>query len=277
MTIYLGTTGWHYPFWRGRFYPNDTKSELKYYARHSKLNEINTTFYSIPSHSLVKRWYKSTPEDFQFTAKMIRDVTHSSNLSSKSDLIEEFFLPLRGLEPKLKGILLQFPPSFRFNSNRLQYLVGILDECSKHFSRILILELRNSSWLIPELKYLITDYSLVLTDTTKIMIPPDFFSKKVPVYYVRILGDRKAIPDSQLGRTFLVKDTEIDGLVSRIKQFYEVYQRIFILINNRFSGYAINDVISLRRRLTREKLDVQGFSDASKYLPRQYGLSEFFG
>jgi uncharacterized protein YecE (DUF72 family) len=97
------------------------------------------------------------------------------------------------------------------------------------------------------------------------------------LYYARILGDRRTIPDSQLGRTFLIKDIEINDLTTKIRHLSEVHQTIFILINNRFSGYAINDVISLRRRLIREKIAVQGFSDASKYLPRQHGLGEFFG
>lgn len=277
MTVFLGTTGWHYPFWRGRFYPRDTKGELEYYARHSKLNEINTTFYNIPPQSFVERWYQSTPDDFQFTAKLIRNVTHSSKLSSKSDLIERFFIRLKKLEPKLKAVLLQFPPFFRYNSERKQYLIQVLEDCSIHFSGALILELRHSSWLIPELQELLNEYSIVLTDTTKIEIPSSFFPDTGTLYYARILGDRNLIPDSQLGRTFLIKDAELNEWVSKIRTLNEVYQTIFILINNRFSGYAINDVISLRSRLIREKIVVQGFSDASKYLPRQHGLAEFFG
>ena len=111
--IYLGCAGWSYQHWRGTFYPRSVENELTFYSNYSLLNEINTTFYRIPSESMINRWYHSTPDDFIFSAKLNREITHVSRPSLKSDKISMFFSRMQGLGNKLQSILIQFPPRFR--------------------------------------------------------------------------------------------------------------------------------------------------------------------
>ena len=101
--IFLGTAGWAYNHWRGPFYPSTVVSELEFYAQFSPLNEVNSTFYRIPNETMVRRWYHYTPDDFIFSAKLTRDITHSRNKQVNFDLIRLFYKRLKqGLENKFK-------------------------------------------------------------------------------------------------------------------------------------------------------------------------------
>lgn len=273
--IYLGTAGWSYPHWRGTFYPRNVKNELEYYSNYSLLNEINTTFYRIPSETMVQRWYLNTPNDFIFSAKLFRQITHISRPIIKPEKIIKFFARMGRLEEKLKAILVQFPPSFRKTSETFTYLTQVLDECSNRFSGQIILEIRNKSWFSDDLKDLLIDKDTILAETTTLSIPEEFQNKEVPISYIRLLGDRRIIPDKKLGKFFLEKGKERKNWGFRLVQLSKMYDTIFVLINNRFSGYAINDGISLKKILAKENIQVQGFENADKYVRRQMNLGEF--
>jgi len=277
--IYLGTAGWSYPHWHGTFYPRDVENELEYYSNYSLLNEINTTFYRIPSESMIQRWYRSTPDDFIFSAKLFREVTHSgghSRLTLKLDKITEFFTRMTRLEEKLQVILVQFPPSFRKTPETLSFLTRMLDKCSAHFSGQIVLEIRNKSWFSDDFKDLLIEKYITLTETTTLNIPEKYRNKKVSLYYIRLLGDRRIIPDKKLGKFFLEKKQERKDWSLKIKLLSKLYDTIFVLINNRFSGYAINDAIALRKIFTKENIPAQGFENTDKYIRRQMSLREFF-
>ncbi|MFX1282406.1 MAG: DUF72 domain-containing protein [Promethearchaeota archaeon] len=279
--IYLGTAGWSYPHWRGTFYPRDVENlnELEYYSHYSQLNEINNTFYHIPSEHMVQRWYHSTPDDFIFSAKLIREVTHSgrhTRLASKLDKITEFFTRLARLEEKLQVILVQFPPSLRKTPETLSYLSRVLDKCSGHFSGQIVLEIRNKSWFSDDFKDLLSEKAITLAETTMLNIPDKYRNKDISLYYIRLLGDRRIIPDEKLGKFFLEKKQERKDWSRKIIRLSKPYDTIFVLINNRFSGYAINDAIALRKIFTKENIPAQGFENADKYIRRQMSLREFF-
>ncbi|UCG04309.1 MAG: DUF72 domain-containing protein [Candidatus Heimdallarchaeota archaeon] len=274
--IHLGCAGWSYQHWRGTFYPRNVENELTFYSNYSLLNEINTTFYRIPSESMINRWYHSTPDDFIFSAKLTREVTHVSRPSLKTDKISMFFLRMQGLEEKLQSILIQFPPRFRNTKETYTFLCQILEKCSNLFSGQLVLEIRNKSWFTPEVKDLLNDMSITLAETTTLNIPEEYQNENVPLYYIRLLGDRKLIPDEKLGEFFLDKNKERKDWAWKLVELSKRYDTIFVLINNRFSGYAINDAISLRKILTRENISTQGFEKDDKYIKRQMSLREFF-
>lgn len=272
--IYIGTAGWSYKHWRGIFYPRDVGREIGFYSQYAGFNEINTTFYQLPSETTVRIWYHYTPDDFIFSAKMIRDITHT-NRAIDPKIISGYFDRMKGLEDKLKIILLQFPPRFRKTTKTMNHLTQIIEECRKHFNGSLVLELRNNSWLDEKIKDFLKEYSTSLAETLFLSIPEDFHSETFPIYYIRLLGDRNLIPDEKLGKIFLDKSEELTRYVQRLSILNNIYQTIFIVINNRFSGYAINDAISLNKLLTREQIEVKGFENPDKYIQRQMTLSEF--
>ncbi len=274
--IYLGTAGWSYAHWRGSFYPRQVGNELEFYSHYSLLNEINTTFYHIPSESMVRRWYHVTPDDFIFSAKLIREVTHVSRPTFKPHKITRFFSRMQNLEEKLKLVLIQFPPRFRKTTETISFLSQVLDICASLFSGSIVLELRDNSWFSDDFKDILVEKAITLADTTTLRIPQEFQNQDVPLYYIRLLGDRMIIPDEKLGKFFLDKKKERTDWARKLTELSNIYDNVYVLINNRFSGYAINDAIAIRRILATENIKAKGFEQADKYVERQMSLKEFF-
>ncbi len=95
--IYIGTSGYNYPEWKGSFYPADLAAAkmLPYYAARFPTVEINYTFYRMPSEKLLAGWTKQVPETFRFTLKSPRRITHDAKLANCQDLTSDV-LPRRG-------------------------------------------------------------------------------------------------------------------------------------------------------------------------------------
>jgi uncharacterized protein YecE (DUF72 family) len=122
MNVRIGISGWTYAPWRGVFYPEDLaqREELAYAARTFSSIEINGTHYSLQRPESFLRWKESTPPGFVFSVKASRYITHMRRLRDIATPLANFFAsgPL-ALGPKLGPILWQFPPSFRFDSARM--------------------------------------------------------------------------------------------------------------------------------------------------------------
>lgn len=113
----IGISGWTYPPWRGVFYPEKLahKRELNYAANIFRSIEINGTFYSLQRPTSYAKWSGETPDDFVFSVKAPRYVTHMRRLKEIRAPLANFFASgLLKLGPKLGPILWQFPPSFKF-------------------------------------------------------------------------------------------------------------------------------------------------------------------
>jgi uncharacterized protein YecE (DUF72 family) len=122
-TTRIGISGWTYAPWRGTFFPADLKQreELAYAARQVRSIEINGTFYSLQRPGSYAAWYAQTPEDFVFSVKGPRYLTHIRRLKDITAPLANFFASgVLRLREKLGPILWQLPPSFRFDARRLE-------------------------------------------------------------------------------------------------------------------------------------------------------------
>jgi uncharacterized protein YecE (DUF72 family) len=83
-THYKGCSGWSYTSWEGPFYPSnlDNKSWLPYYSQVFNYVEVDSTFYYIPSELMVRNWNRSTTENFRFTAKLPKIITHDKKIKN---------------------------------------------------------------------------------------------------------------------------------------------------------------------------------------------------
>ncbi len=114
----IGISGWTYAPWRKRFYPDGLpqRRELEYASRAVRTIEINGTFYSLQRASSIRRWYDAVPEDFVFSIKGSRFITHIRRLRDVEQPLANFYASgLLQLGKKLGPFLWQFPPSFRFD------------------------------------------------------------------------------------------------------------------------------------------------------------------
>lgn len=113
--IWIGTSGYNYPEWRGSFYPSDlaAKKMLPYYAARFPSVEINYTFYRMPTEKLVAGWAAQTPSPFKLTLKAPRRITHDGRLKNVGPLVSSFCQIAGTLGDKLGALLFQLPPSAR--------------------------------------------------------------------------------------------------------------------------------------------------------------------
>ena len=109
--VHIGTMGWSYDFWKGRFYPENLQSNefLAYYSSKFDTVEVDNTFYRIPMEQTVLRWKEQTPKGFVFSLKFPQVITHIKMLRNCEDETRVFLERVELLGEKLGPLLLQFP------------------------------------------------------------------------------------------------------------------------------------------------------------------------
>ena len=112
-SLYLGTSGFAYPEWKGIFYPPATKAEqmLPFYASRFRSVEINYTFRRHPAETTLAAWLERTPPGFRFTLKAHQRITHTRRLRDAEEALGMFCERARLLGDRLGPILFQLPPS----------------------------------------------------------------------------------------------------------------------------------------------------------------------
>jgi uncharacterized protein YecE (DUF72 family) len=184
----VGISGWTYPPWRGVFFPPDLpqKRELEFAANAFRTIEVNGTFYSLQRPSSFADWAERTPEDFVFSIKASRYITHLRRLGEVEIPLANFFASgLLRLGPKLGPILWQLPPNFRYSRDRIEAFLRLLPKDrksaaalgSKHDDRLKgrafldpgknsrlrhAMEIRHASFVNPEFIALLRRYKVAL-------------------------------------------------------------------------------------------------------------------
>src|SRR5437899_1112282 len=127
--IYIGISGWRYAPWRGVFYPEGLKQadELAFASRALPSIEINGSFYALQRPESYAAWYEATPPGFIFSHKGNRYITHIRRLSDiEGPLANVFASGVFNLREKLGPFLWQFPPSFRYDAERVEHFLSLL-------------------------------------------------------------------------------------------------------------------------------------------------------
>lgn len=127
--IRIGISGWRYAPWRGDFYPKGLtqKNELHFASRAVNSIEINGSFYALQRPERFQEWYEQTPDDFVFSVKGPRFITHVRRLRDIEKPLANFFASgLFALKKKLGPILWQFPATFKFDPERFEAFLAML-------------------------------------------------------------------------------------------------------------------------------------------------------
>jgi uncharacterized protein YecE (DUF72 family) len=144
--IRIGTSGWVYGDWRGRFYPAGLPQSrwLSYYAERFDTVELNATTYRLPKPEQVRRWCEAVPAPFLYTVKLSRLITHRKTLHARVDeFIENYMHRAACFDAgKVAQILVQFPPYLQRDDAHLR---AFLDKLPRHHRYVV--EFRHPSWL----------------------------------------------------------------------------------------------------------------------------------
>ena len=106
MKLWIGTSGFQYPEWKGKFYPEDLPAAkmLAFYSERFSTTEVNYTFHRIPSPKTIENWKAQTPARFRFTLKAPQRITHVARLKNAEELVRVFVTRARRLGDRL-GVL----------------------------------------------------------------------------------------------------------------------------------------------------------------------------
>lgn len=175
--FYSGTSGLVLPVPNKEHYPAEfkEKSRLEYYASLFNSIEINSSFYKIPMPSTVAKWAESVPENFRFTFKLWREITHSKELAFKEGDVFRFIETINHVENKKACLLVQFPPSLKINMfARMQKLLVTIREADPDRNWKTALEFRDASWYQEDVYELAHDFnaSIVIHDKPRSATPP---------------------------------------------------------------------------------------------------------
>jgi uncharacterized protein YecE (DUF72 family) len=179
--VWIGTSGWSYPHWRGSFYPPSLPSRdwLSYYSERFDCVEVNASFYRLPSAETLREWAESTPDGFAFALKGRRLITHARRLDADRAL-RTFLEQARLLGSKLHVLLWQLGPTFERDTPRLARFLERLPSDVAH-----AVEFRHRSWDDRDVEALLQEAGVarVLTGPGR---PPD----RLPhdLVYVRFHG-----------------------------------------------------------------------------------------
>jgi uncharacterized protein YecE (DUF72 family) len=126
--IHVGTSGWQYDSWKGRFYPKDLPkaSWLAFFSKRFETVEVNNTFYRMPKEDAFVRWRRESAADFCITIKASRYITHIKRLRDCRDAVDLLWSRCRRLGPKLGPVLFQLPPRFPADPGLLAAFVAVL-------------------------------------------------------------------------------------------------------------------------------------------------------
>lgn len=170
MTVFVGTSGWQYDDWRPAYYPEDLAKArwLEQYASGFATVEVNNAFYRLPSAKVFEDWRARTPEDFVVAVKASRYLTHVKRLKDPEEPVARLLERCRHLGDKLGPVLLQLPPTLRFDPEALS---ATLDAFAKDV-RVAV-EPRHDSWFTDETACLLARHNAAycLSDSTERKAP----------------------------------------------------------------------------------------------------------
>ena len=235
---FIGTSGWHYDDWRGRFYPEGLSRAkwLEFYCRQFPTVELNNSFYRLPTERAFTRWYESTPVDFTFAVKVSRFITHIKRLRDSEEAEKNFIGRAKILGNKLGPILYQLPPNLRRDDSLLESFLSSLPQGIRH-----VIEFRHESWLDEEVFNILRRYNagLCVFDMPGFTCPP---LATADFAYLRFHGSEALFSSCYT-------DEELAEWADKITNMAVKLEAVYIYFNNDVSGFAVENAVTLRSYL----------------------------
>jgi uncharacterized protein YecE (DUF72 family) len=244
--ILVGTSGWQYRDWRGRFYPRALPQRrwLEWYAAAFATVEVNNAFYRLPERHTFEDWRERTPDDFVVAVKMSRYLTHIKRLREPQEPVARFLDHAAGLGDKLGPVLLQLPPTLRADAHLLD---AVLAEFPPHVK--VAVEPRHESWWVPAVAETLRRRRAALCWADRLARPVTPLWRTADWGYLR-LHEGRARPRPGYGRQAL------NSWLNRITDTFEADRNMYVYFNNDPGGAAIRDAVTLAGLARRRGLDV---------------------
>jgi uncharacterized protein YecE (DUF72 family) len=263
----VGISGWNYAPWRGDFYPPGLRQrdELRYAAERLTAIEVNGSFYALQKPASYQAWAAQTPDDFVFTVKGGRFITHMKKLRDVEVPLANFLASgLLALGPKLGPLLWQLPPNLGFHADRIAGFLDLLPRTTAEAARVAAghdermegrawattdadrpmrhaVEVRHPSFETPQFLALLAerDVAVVTADTAGKW--PCFETPTTDLAYVRLHGADELYVS---GYT----DEGLDRWAGMVRDWGRT-RDVYVFFDNDVKVRAPYDALALQRRL----------------------------
>ncbi len=234
----IGTSGWSYNHWQDVFYPESLKKSdyFSFYLRHFTTVELNNSFYHLPSPEALKTWNDQSPEDFIFSIKASRYITHMKKLNDPGEALATFFDRINILQSKAEVVLFQLPPRWHCNLERLRTFIALLPS-GRRYS----FEFRDQSWYREEVYELLEKNNLAycMYELNGHQSPKVVTADYV---YIRLHG-----PDGPYQGSY--SDQELSGWAGAISSWISLGKDCYFYFDNDQNGYAVKNALRLKEML----------------------------
>jgi uncharacterized protein YecE (DUF72 family) len=228
---------------------------LTFYSKIFDYVEIDSTFYNIPSQPTVKNWNKRTPNNFRFTVKFPKIITHEKRFRDVEKELSQFYENMEPLKDKILSLLIQLPPSYELKEglDTFRNYDFFFDDTFRY-----AIEVRHSSWF-NELAYNMfrnSKISLVWSQMDVLQTPPVITTDFI---YLRLIGDR-SIQESNFGKLQRDRSLEMKGWADKISRLEEREKSLKIGIvaaNNHYGGFGPGTVNKFREMLNLEPKSIK--------------------
>ena len=237
--IRIGTSGYHYKDWVGRYYPAGTKPNemLAHYLRDFDTVELNNTFYQLPTEATFDAWRKNTPPDFIYAVKGSRFITHMIKLKDAQRGLTNFMPRAERLRGKLGPILWQLPPGWKVNVERLEEFLALLPPKHRY-----TFELRNETWMTGDVLDVLRKYNAAfcIYELAGYMSPIELTADWT---YIRLHGP------THFKYQGSYSDDQLAEWADQIRKWSRTLKAIYVYFDNDDSAYAVYNAMTLKKML----------------------------
>jgi uncharacterized protein YecE (DUF72 family) len=229
----IGTSGYQYDHWRGRFYPAalSRRDWFAHYAAHFDTVEINNTFYRLPEAARFDAWREASPEGFCYALKFSRYATHLKRLREPAPPLRLFLTRARRLRDRLGPILVQLPPRWAPDLPRLAEFLAATPRAQRF-----ALEFRDPRWLGEATFALLREHGAALCIHDAIAGHP----REVTAGWVYLRFHGHGTTGSYSPQRLAAEAREIRAWLRRGRDVYAYF-------NNDAGGHAVRNALQLRR------------------------------
>jgi uncharacterized protein YecE (DUF72 family) len=183
--VYIGCSSYQNSYWREIFYPSELRQAkwFEFYCSYFATYEINGTFYKFPTLKSLENWYNRAPEEFIFSVKAPKIITHQKKLANCETEISEFYkVCSKGLKHKLGCIL--FPPGFDYSKEKLHLIIASLNPEFRN-----VIEFRHESWFNEEVWESFLYHDITFCSVSYPGLPETIYTE-FPMLYIRLHGNQ---------------------------------------------------------------------------------------
>lgn len=239
MPVLVGTSGWQYRDWKGRFYPPRLPQRLwlEHHAAAWQTVEVNAAFYRLPAREVFEGWAARTPPDYVVTTKASRFLSHIKRLREPQEPVARLMDRVAGLGGKQGPLLLQLPPDLQVEAERLEACLS----CFPRGTRVAV-EPRHASWWVPEVREVLIAHNAALCWADRGSTPVVPLWRTAGWGYLRLHaggGDDVWPYDQRV----------LAGWADLLCETWSDQEDVYVYTNNDPGGAALRDGVTLTRLL----------------------------